>query len=155
MPSMPSLPSLPSLSFDELTSTLNAWKSNLAALSTTLSRFQSEFTLGPESLYQRIIAQRNNAEIHPETQWDAEVRLGTDLSHQERAFLRNRREWMRTKFAKLVSLHHELYNLLRQAVPDDRLFENSALDGCGRVRSRFEGFTSHLLRSERRWLSVT
>lgn len=105
MPSMPSLPSLPSLSFDELTATLNSWKSNLSALSTTLSRFQSEFTLGPESLYQRIIAQRKNAEIHPETQWDAEVRLGTDLSHQERAFLRNRREWMRTKFAKLVSSH--------------------------------------------------
>lgn len=101
---MPSMPSMPSLSFDDLSATLNSWKDNISELSTTISNFQTEFSRGPESLYQRIIAQRTSAEIHPETQWDAEVRLGTDLCVQERAFLRNRREWMRKSFAKLMEV---------------------------------------------------
>ncbi|GAA5939652.1 uncharacterized protein JCM15063_005245 [Sporobolomyces koalae] len=104
LPAMPSLPSLPTLSFEELSTTISAWKDNLDALSRTISTFQTELAAGPESLYQRIIDQRTNASIHPETQWDAQVRLGTDLCLQERAFLRNRREWMRTKFAKLMNV---------------------------------------------------
>ncbi|GAA5881352.1 hypothetical protein JCM16303_000141 [Sporobolomyces ruberrimus] len=104
LPAMPSMPSLPTLSLDDLTKTLDSWKANLSALSTTISSFQTELTRGSDSLYQRIIAQRKNAEVHPETQWDAEVRLGTDLCVQERAFLRNRREWMRTRFAKLMEV---------------------------------------------------
>ncbi|GAA5905313.1 uncharacterized protein JCM6883_006356 [Sporobolomyces salmoneus] len=104
LPAMPSMPSLPSLSFDDLSATLTSWKDNISALSNRISNFQTEFSRGPDSLYQRIIAQRSSPEVHPETQWDAEVRLGTDLCHQERAFLRNRREFMRRKFADLMQI---------------------------------------------------
>ncbi|GAA6063249.1 hypothetical protein JCM10212_003612 [Sporobolomyces blumeae] len=104
LPDAPSLPSIPSISLDGISSTMKSWSDSLASLRDTLQKFQTELARGPDSLYARIIDQRHNAEVHPEVQWDAEVRLGNDLPVQERAYLRNRREWMRHKFADLMQV---------------------------------------------------
>lgn len=42
--------------------------------------------------------------IHPECNWDAEVRLGDELCLSERAFLRERRRKMKKAFAKLFNV---------------------------------------------------
>lgn len=112
LPSAPSLPdfpklpdlSLPSIRLTDVTQTLNSWSSSLSSVSETFSRLQDELTLGPDSTYARIIDQGKDTKLHPELQWDAKVRLGTDLPLSERAFLRNRRSRMREAFARLVDV---------------------------------------------------
>ncbi|GAA5985264.1 hypothetical protein JCM10908_002592 [Rhodotorula pacifica] len=109
LPSLPDLPSppslaLPSLSLPDWSGTLSAWKSSLDKVSTAFSSLQAELSLGPESTYAHILQDAKNPAVHPEVQWDAQVRLGRDLPHTERAFLRNRRERMRAAFAKMVQV---------------------------------------------------
>ncbi|GAA5928341.1 hypothetical protein JCM3775_000580 [Rhodotorula graminis] len=102
-PSLPDLP-LPSLRLADVTATLESWKSSLASLSTTFAKLQDELSLGPDSTYAHIVDEGKDARAHPELQWDAQVRLGTDLPISERAFLRNRRQKMRAAFARLVDV---------------------------------------------------
>ncbi|GAA5959607.1 hypothetical protein JCM21900_002954 [Sporobolomyces salmonicolor] len=103
LPSVPSVP-LPSLSLPELTTLLASWSASLASLTITLQKLQTELSRGPDSTYGRIVAGGKDPAVHPELEWDAEVRLGTDLALQERAYLRNRREAMRGAFARLMEV---------------------------------------------------
>lgn len=104
LPDLPSPPALafPSVSLPDLSGTVAKWKDSLASVSSAFSSLQTELSLGPDSTYARILADAHNPDVHPEVQWDAEVRLGRDLPHTERAFLRNRRERIRVAFAELV-----------------------------------------------------
>lgn len=106
LPDLPSPPALafPSVSLPDLSGTLAKWKDSLASVSSAFSSLQTELSLGPDSTYARILADAHNPNVHPEVQWDAEVRLGRDLPHTERAFLRNRRERIRAAFAELVGV---------------------------------------------------
>ncbi|BGP42682.1 hypothetical protein JCM10449v2_006694 [Rhodotorula kratochvilovae] len=108
IPDLPSIKlpelSLPSIRLPDVTGTINSWTSSIAAISASFSRLQEELSLGPDSTYAHIIADGKNPTIHPELQWDAQVRLGTDLPLTERAFLRNRRARMREAFARLVGV---------------------------------------------------
>lgn len=106
LPDLPSPPALafPSVSLPDLSGTLAKWKDSLASVSSAFSSLQTELSLGPDSTYTRILADAHNPNVHPEVQWDAEVRLGRDLPHTERAFLRNRRERIRVAFAELVGV---------------------------------------------------
>ncbi|GAA5823594.1 hypothetical protein JCM3770_003518 [Rhodotorula araucariae] len=111
LPDLPSIKlpdiSLPSIRLPDVTGTINSWTSSIAAISASFTRLQEELSLGPDSTYARIIADGKNPDIHPELQWDAQVRLGTDLPLTERAFLRNRRARMREAFARLVGVPPE------------------------------------------------
>ncbi|GAA5895812.1 hypothetical protein JCM8208_005094 [Rhodotorula glutinis] len=102
-PSLPDLP-LPSLRLTDVTDTLESWKASLASLSTTFAKLQDELSLGPDSTYAHILDEGKDPRTHPELQWDAQVRIGTDLPISERAFLRNRRQKMRAAFARLVDV---------------------------------------------------
>ncbi|KWU45070.1 FabD/lysophospholipase-like protein, partial [Rhodotorula sp. JG-1b] len=88
----------------DLSGTVAKWKDSLASVSSAFSSLQTELSLGPDSTYARILADAHNPKVHPEVQWDAEVRLGRDLPYTERAFLRNRRERIRVAFAELVGV---------------------------------------------------
>lgn len=109
LPDLPSPPAIafPSVSLPDLSGTVAKWKDSLAAVSSAFSSLQTELSLGPDSTYARILADAQNPKVHPEVQWDAEVRLGRDLPHTERAFLRNRRERIRAAFAELVGVSLE------------------------------------------------
>ena len=63
-----------------------------------------ELGRGPGSLYSEIVYDPPGLSIHPECQWDAEVRLGDELCLSERAFLRERRRRMKSGFAKLFGV---------------------------------------------------
>lgn len=63
-----------------------------------------ELSRGPGSLFQQIVHDHPDPAVHPECQWDAEVRLGDDLCVSERAFLRERKRKMRKAFAKLFNV---------------------------------------------------
>lgn len=109
LPSLPAVPtsfSLPSIALPDfgVGDTLSKWKGSLATVSTAFTNLQSELSLGPDSTYAHILNDAKNARVHPEIQWDAKVRLGRDLPHTERAYLRNRREHMRDKFARLMGV---------------------------------------------------
>ncbi|GAA5853889.1 hypothetical protein JCM8547_007486 [Rhodosporidiobolus lusitaniae] len=96
--------SLPSIPLPDVSSTLSSWRSSLTSLTSTLSALQSELSLGPDSTYGRIIAEGKDPAVHPELQFDASVRLGTEIGLSERAYLRNRREGMREAFARLMEV---------------------------------------------------
>ncbi|GAA5847216.1 hypothetical protein JCM9279_006139 [Rhodotorula babjevae] len=106
LPDFPSLSDLPVPSFRlaDVTDTLESWKTSLASLSTTFAKLQDELSLGPDSTYAHIVDEGKDPRTHPELQWDAQVRIGTDLPISERAFLRNRRQKMRASFARLVGV---------------------------------------------------
>lgn len=78
LPDLPSPPALafPSVSLPDLSGTLAKWKDSLASVSSAFSSLQTELSLGPDSTYTRILADAHNPNVHPEVQWDAEVRLG-------------------------------------------------------------------------------
>ncbi|KAI0666447.1 FabD/lysophospholipase-like protein [Trametes maxima] len=63
-----------------------------------------ELGLGPGSLYDRIVNSPPNPAIHPECEWDAEVRLGEELCLPERVFLGERRRRMKASFARLMGV---------------------------------------------------
>ncbi|KAI0746311.1 FabD/lysophospholipase-like protein [Daedaleopsis nitida] len=69
-----------------------------------LSALLLELGLGPGSLYDEVVHQPPDLAVHPECEWDAEVRLGEDLSIGERAFLGERRRRMRGAFARLMGV---------------------------------------------------
>ncbi|KAI0644024.1 FabD/lysophospholipase-like protein [Trametes meyenii] len=63
-----------------------------------------ELGLGPGSLYDRIVNSPPDPAIHPECEWDAEVRLGQELCLPERAFLGERKRRMKASFARLMGV---------------------------------------------------
>ncbi|GAA6010939.1 hypothetical protein JCM10207_004001 [Rhodosporidiobolus poonsookiae] len=101
---LPSLPNLPDISFPRVSTTLTSWTASFASLTASLTKLQEELTLGPGSTYALIVAEGKDPAVHPELQFDASVRLGTDLALSERAYLRNRREAMRGAFARLMDV---------------------------------------------------
>lgn len=106
LPDLPSPPAIafPSISLPDLSGTVAKWTDSLASVSSAVSALQSELSLGPDSTYARILKDAENPQVHPEVQWDAEVRLSRDLPHSERAFLRNRRARIRAAFADWVQV---------------------------------------------------
>ncbi|KAH9915462.1 FabD/lysophospholipase-like protein [Epithele typhae] len=79
--------------------TLTVW-----ALQERFSALLLEFGHGPGSLFDQIINQPPDIAVHPEVDWDAEVRLGEDLCIAERAFLGERKRKMRVAFASLMGV---------------------------------------------------
>ena len=67
-----------------------------------LSALLLELGIGPGSLFNEIINKPPDLAVHPECEWDADVRLGDDLCIAERAFLGERKRKMRVAFAKLM-----------------------------------------------------
>ncbi len=63
-----------------------------------------ELGLGPASLYDEIVNKPPDLNIHPECEWDAEVRIGEELCMAERAFLGERRRRMKASFARLMNV---------------------------------------------------
>ncbi|KAI0764706.1 FabD/lysophospholipase-like protein [Fomes fomentarius] len=63
-----------------------------------------ELGLGPASLYDEIVNKPPDLNIHPECEWDAEVRIGEELCMAERAFLGERKRRMKASFARLMSV---------------------------------------------------
>ncbi|GAA6033063.1 hypothetical protein JCM8097_000127 [Rhodosporidiobolus ruineniae] len=104
LPSLPSLPDFPTMSLPDVKSTLSSWSSSFTSLTSTFEKLQAELSLGPGSTYARIVEEGKDPAVHPELQFDASVRLGTDLALSERAYLRNRREAMRGAFARLMDV---------------------------------------------------
>lgn len=69
-----------------------------------ISDFLMELSLGPGSLYSEIVGLPPDPTIHPEVEWDAEVRLGEELCIAERAFIGERLRAMRKPFAALMGV---------------------------------------------------
>ena len=67
-----------------------------------LSALLLELGIGPGSLFNEIVNKPPDPAVHPECEWDADVRLGDDLCISERAFLGERKRKMRVAFAKLM-----------------------------------------------------
>ena len=63
-----------------------------------------ELGLGPGSLYDEIVNQPPDLSVHPECEWDAEVRIGEELCIAERVFLGERKRRMKTSFARLMGV---------------------------------------------------
>lgn len=101
LPGLPQLPNLPS--FGALSEKLNSFQATFITL-------HAEITHSPESVTARVLSEATDVERHPEMQWDATVRLGSSLPSAERAFVRNRREGMRVKFAKLMGVDESEVN---------------------------------------------
>ena len=62
---------------------------------------------GPGSLYSEIIDESGDPLLHPECEWDAEVRLGDSLCINERAYLRERKRKMLSAFARLFDVEED------------------------------------------------
>ncbi|KAI8973120.1 FabD/lysophospholipase-like protein [Trametes punicea] len=77
---------------------------SIADLQERLSALLLELGLGPGSLYDEIVNGPPDLAVHPECEWDAEVRLGEDLCLAERGFLGERKRRMRSSFAKLLGV---------------------------------------------------
>ncbi|KAH8099985.1 FabD/lysophospholipase-like protein [Cristinia sonorae] len=86
-----------------------SWPTTLdfSTIQSRVSALFLELGLGPGSLYSEIVHEPADPTIHPEIEWDAEVRLGNDLCISERAFLHERRRAMREPFAKLIGVSVE------------------------------------------------
>lgn len=63
-----------------------------------------ELGRGEGSLWSQIVKEAPNSELHPEIEWDAEVRLGDELCFREKAFLRERKRRMLQTYAKLFDV---------------------------------------------------
>lgn len=63
-----------------------------------------ELGLGPGSLYSEIIKENPDVLLHPECEWDAQVRLGDELCLSEQAYLRERKRKMRLAFAEFIGV---------------------------------------------------
>lgn len=98
---MPSLPSFPAPSFDLPNW---AWPESLISFRTTVNELLLELSGGEGSLYHKVTTTPPDLSVHPECEWDAEVRLGEELSLSERAFLNMRKRYMRTTLAKLFDV---------------------------------------------------
>ncbi|KAG8995132.1 hypothetical protein FRB90_000255, partial [Tulasnella sp. 427] len=80
------------------------WPSSLANLQVQLSALLLELGRGEGSLWSEIVKEAPNAELHPEVEWDAEVRIGDELCFREKAFLRERKRKMLQAYAKLFNV---------------------------------------------------
>ena len=114
LPPLPTLPALPTLEeikkkygLDDLSVNLSEWFASLSSFRTSFLTLQAELERAPGSLYDNVVKAAQDPKLHPELEWDATVRLGTELSLQERAFLRNRKEAMVAAFAKLMGVREE------------------------------------------------
>ncbi|KIP11177.1 hypothetical protein PHLGIDRAFT_114837 [Phlebiopsis gigantea 11061_1 CR5-6] len=77
---------------------------DFAAVRGRISDFLMELSRGPGSLYSEIVNTPPDPTVHPEVEWDAEVRLGEDLCIAERAFIGERLRAMRKPFAALMGV---------------------------------------------------
>ncbi|GJJ06102.1 hypothetical protein Clacol_000291 [Clathrus columnatus] len=97
-----------SLPINNISQILSSWtwspSLHLTGLQDKLSALFLELGLGPGSLYSEIIKENPDILIHPECEWDAEVRLGDDLCLSEQAFLRERKRKMRKAFAEFIGV---------------------------------------------------
>lgn len=80
---------------------------NFPALQTRLTAFFAELSMGPGSLYVDIVETPPDPAVHPEVEWDADVRLGDDLCVAERAFLVERKRVMKAAFARLFGVDED------------------------------------------------
>ncbi|KAH9855478.1 FabD/lysophospholipase-like protein [Lenzites betulinus] len=82
------------------------WPSSLQVkdLQERLSALLLELGLGPGSLYDKLVNAPPDPDLHPECEWDAEVRLGQDLCLAERVFLGERKRRMKASFARLMGV---------------------------------------------------
>ena len=91
-----------------ISSTISTWNwpttTFFSDLQDRLSALLLELGRGPGSLYSQVVVEPPDLDIHPEYEWDAEVRLGEELCLAERAFLEERRRAMRAPFAKLMGV---------------------------------------------------
>ena len=63
-----------------------------------------ELGRGEGSLWSEVVKEAQDPSIHPEVEWDAEVRLGDELCFPEKAFLRERKRRMMEAFARLFEV---------------------------------------------------
>lgn len=73
--------------------------------SSRYSQLSAELSKEEGSLYRTVVDKdRHDPEANPEIEWRAKVRLGTDLPHAEKAFLKERKKKVRKAFAKLIGV---------------------------------------------------
>ncbi len=77
---------------------------SVSDLQQRLSALILELGRGPGSLYDEIVNAPVDPAVHPECDWDAEVRLGEDLCLAERVFLSERKRRMKASFAELMGV---------------------------------------------------
>lgn len=80
------------------------WPASLANLQAQLSALLLELGRGEGSLWSQLVKEAPNPELHPEVEWDAEVRIGDELCFREKAFLRERKRKMLHSYAKLFGV---------------------------------------------------
>lgn len=103
-------------------STMDSWlsfdsvKSQFSALSARLTQISSELSGEPGSLFYEIVEDSvRNQEINPELGWKASVRLGTDIGFWEKAYLSQRKRFMRQAFAALMGVDESTVRPLMHA----------------------------------------
>ncbi|KAK4055013.1 hypothetical protein OIO90_003354 [Microbotryomycetes sp. JL221] len=99
---LPDLPSMP-----DFGGTVKGWTKSLTEWTDKLALLQDELTGDKGSLISNVIERGKSVEENPEIQWDAQVRLGNDLSRVERGFLRARREAVKPAFCRLTGLSED------------------------------------------------
>lgn len=88
--------------FEEVNQALHTTWSDF---SSRYSQLSAELSKDPGSLYRTVVDKdRHDPEANPEIEWRAKVRLGTELPHAEKAFLKERKKKVRTAFAKLIGV---------------------------------------------------
>lgn len=96
VPSIPSVP-LPSIEAPSLPN----WSIGMPEWITIL---QKELDMQPGSLSREIYDEMRDPRVNPEVQWDASVRVGTDLCDEEKQFLQKRRDHTRRALAKFLDI---------------------------------------------------
>ncbi|KAG0139325.1 hypothetical protein CROQUDRAFT_666676 [Cronartium quercuum f. sp. fusiforme G11] len=96
-------------------STIESWlsfdsvKSQFNALSARLTQISSELSGDPNSLFQQIVEESvTDDQVNPELRWKASVRLGTDVGFCEKAYLRERKHFMKRAFASLMGVDESI-----------------------------------------------
>lgn len=69
-----------------------------------ITKLQREMSMAPGSLADEIWHEAHDVEINPEIAWDASVRVGQELSREEKAFRRKRKEYTTAALAKYLGL---------------------------------------------------
>lgn len=83
------------------------WPSYLTLLRNQLAALMLELGRGEGSLWWNVVQEAPDSTIHPETQWDATVRVSDELCFSEKAFLRERRRRMLSAFSKVLEVPME------------------------------------------------
>lgn len=114
LPPLPSLPTLPSIEelkakagVDAVASKLDEWATALASYRASLNALGVELSRAPGSTYDSILKNRTDTTIHPEVEWDGQVRYGGGLGLNEEAFLRERKRFMVPAFAKMMGVEEK------------------------------------------------